>query len=182
MVLLDDVGWMDVGFHDNNFHTPNIDELVAEGIELTTFYTSPLCTPARSQLMTGIYNYKTGMQDFLIEKTEPRGVPLNHKFLPEKLLDAGYQTRMVGKWHLGFHMNAYTPMSRGFERFYGIYSPEGDHFSHLLARYVWLDVFRRKVDPLVNGSTLRMDLGVPYELLYAQVDGGRCSAPSDSRV
>lgn len=58
VVVLDDVGWQDVGFHDDNFHTPHIDKLVSEGIELTAFYASPECTPARSQLMTGRYNYK----------------------------------------------------------------------------------------------------------------------------
>lgn len=58
LVVLDDVGWQDVGFHDDNFHTPHIDKLASEGIELTSFYASPECTPARSQLMTGRYNYK----------------------------------------------------------------------------------------------------------------------------
>lgn len=58
MVVLDDVGWQDVGFHDDTFHTPHIDRLASEGIELTAFYASPECTPARSQLMTGRYNYK----------------------------------------------------------------------------------------------------------------------------
>lgn len=134
MVVLDDVGWQDVGFHDDSFHTPHIDRLASEGIELTSFYASHACTPARSQLMTGRYNYKVGMQDSVIRSTEPRGLPLEEVLLPEKLLDAGYQTAMVGKWHLGFHMSAYTPNQRGFERHYGIYLGGGDHFSHISQR------------------------------------------------
>lgn len=134
MIVLDDVGWQDIGFHDDTFHTPHIDRLASEGIELTAFYASPECTPARSQLMTGRYNYKTGMQDSLIHQTEPRGVPLKHTFLPEELREAGYQTRMVGKWHLGSHMEAYTPTQRGFDQSYGMLGGAGGHFSHLSTR------------------------------------------------
>lgn len=136
MVVLDDVGWQDVGFHDDNFHTPNIDRLSSEGVELTSFYTSSMCTPARSQLMTGRYNFRTGMQDSLIHPTEPRGLPLDQVLLPEKLRDVGYHTRMVGKWHLGGHMNVYTPSYRGFERFYGMLGGSGDHFTHTAVRYL----------------------------------------------
>lgn len=134
MVVLDDVGWQDVGFHDDSFHTPHINRLASEGVELMAFYASQECTPARSQLMTGRYNYRVGMQDSVIRSTEPRGVPLENTLLPEKLLGAGYQTAMVGKWHLGFHMSAYTPNERGFERHYGVYLGGGDHFSHLSNR------------------------------------------------
>ncbi|CAN0197140.1 unnamed protein product [Laminaria digitata] len=136
MVVLDDVGWQDVGFHDSSsfFHTPHINRLASEGVELTAFYASQQCTPARSQLMTGRYKYKVGMQDFLIRSTEPRGVPLENTLLPEKMLEAGYQTAMVGKWRLGFHMKAYTPTERGFEHHYGVYVGEGGHFTHLSNR------------------------------------------------
>lgn len=136
MVVLDDAGWQDVGFHDGSFHTPHMNLMASEGIELTAFYASPECTPARSQLMTGRYNYKTGMQDSVIRSTEPRGLPLDEDILPQKLLEAGYQTAMVGKWHLGFHMEEYTPSNRGFERHYGIYCGGGDHFTHLSSRCV----------------------------------------------
>lgn len=156
MVMIDDAGWKDFGFHDDNFHTPNIDDLVSEGIELTAFYTSPICTPSRSQLMTGIYNYKTGMQDSVILRTEPRGLPLDHTLLPEKLLGAGYQTRMVGKWHLGFYMNAYTPILRGFEKFYGMYLGEGNHFSHLSSRYGLISILSMYRSKRINVRSLFM--------------------------
>ncbi|CAN0447467.1 unnamed protein product, partial [Hapterophycus canaliculatus] len=62
VVVVDDLGWRDVGFHDPTFSTPNLDAMVAEGVELSTFYTAPTCTPSRAQLMTGRYSFRTGMQ------------------------------------------------------------------------------------------------------------------------
>ncbi|CAM9910948.1 unnamed protein product, partial [Discosporangium mesarthrocarpum] len=90
MVVVDDLGYHDVGYHDPAFPTPNIDLMMSEGVELSSYYTSSLCTPARSQLMTGRYNHKTGMQDSVLYMTEPRGVPLEEEFIGEKLRDAGY--------------------------------------------------------------------------------------------
>ena len=70
------------------------------------------------------------MQDSVIHATEPRGVPLDEVFLSEKLQSAGYRTAMVGKWHLGFHEAAYTPLKRGFEKWYGIFPGGGSHTGH----------------------------------------------------
>lgn len=137
MVVIDDMGWQDVGFHDPSFHTPELTKLASEGVELTSFYTSPSCTPSRSQLMTGRYNFRVGMQDSVLRSTEPRGVPLDETMLPEKLQGAGYQTAMVGKWHLGYHMRAFTPTHRGFDRHYGILTGGGDHFTHESTALAW---------------------------------------------
>lgn len=131
MVVVDDMGWKDVGFHDPSFSTPHLDTLVAEGVEFSTFYTAPTCTPSRAQLMTGRYNFRTGMQDSVLHSTEPRGVPLTETFLGEKLQSIGYSTAMVGKWHLGMHMPQYVPQARGFEQFYGILTGGGGHYSHM---------------------------------------------------
>ncbi|CAM9985041.1 unnamed protein product [Discosporangium mesarthrocarpum] len=130
LVVVDDLGYHDVGFHDPAFSTPNIDRMVSEGVELSSFYTSALCTPTRSQLMTGRYNHRTGMQDAVLFMTEPRGVPLEERFIGEKLRDAGYSTALVGKWHLGMHMAVYTPNHRGFDRFYGMLPSHGSQFTH----------------------------------------------------
>lgn len=131
VVVVDDLGWKDIGFHDPAFSTPNLDEMVAEGVELSTFYAAPTCTPSRAQLMTGRYNFRTGMQDSVLHSTEPRGVPLTETFLGEKLQAAGYSTAMVGKWHLGMHMPQYLPTSRGFDKHYGILTGGGGHYTHL---------------------------------------------------
>lgn len=131
LVVVDDMGWKDVGFHDPSFSTPHLDTLADEGVELATFYTSPTCTPSRAQLMTGRYNFRTGMQDSVLHSTEPRGVPLTETFLGEKLQAAGYSTAMVGKWHLGMHMPQYLPQERGFDQYYGILTGGGGHYSHM---------------------------------------------------
>lgn len=131
VVVVDDMGWKDIGFHDPSFSTPHLDLMAEEGVELATFYTAPACTPSRAQLMTGRYNFRTGMQDSVLHSTEPRGVPLTETFLGEKLQAAGYTTAMVGKWHLGMHMPQYLPLARGFDQYYGILTGGGGHYTHM---------------------------------------------------
>lgn len=131
VVVVDDLGWKDVGFHDASFSTPNMDIMVAEGVELSTFYAAATCTPSRAQLMTGRYSYRIGMQDSVLHSTEPRGVPLTETFVGERLQTAGYTTAAVGKWHLGMHMPQYLPKERGFDEFYGILTGGGGHYEHM---------------------------------------------------
>lgn len=129
-VMIDDLGWNDVGFHDDNFATPTMDALAQTGVTLEKFYTAPTCTPSRSQFMTGRYNIRNGMQDSVLHSTEPRGVPLTEKFLSTKLQDSGYKTVAIGKWHMGMHQSSYLPLSRGFDYHYGIYTGGGSHTGH----------------------------------------------------
>ena len=60
LVVADDLGWSDVGFHGSKIQTPNIDKLAAEGVILDNYYVLPICTPTRSALMTGMYPIHTG--------------------------------------------------------------------------------------------------------------------------
>ena len=76
MTVVDDAGWDDIGYHNDDFHTPTLDSLAKEGVKLEGMYTDRQCTPARSQLMTGRYNIHTGMQDNMIYALEPRGLGL----------------------------------------------------------------------------------------------------------
>ena len=75
--------------------------------------------------MTGVYNFRTGMQDSVIHATEPRGVSLDYDLLSTKLQNNGYTTAALGKWHLGMYNEDYLPLSRGFDRHYGIYTGGG---------------------------------------------------------
>ena len=116
--VADDMGWGDVGYHDSEIRTPNIDRLAAEGMRLERFYVHPLCSPTRGALMTGRSPLTTG----LLMPTEPwysTGLPVDEKLLPEFLKSAGYQTFAVGKWHLGPNQLRYHPQNRGFDHFYG---------------------------------------------------------------
>ena len=130
LALVDDLGSGDVQYNDPAMVTPELNQLARDGVILDRFYAAATCTPARAALMTGRLGIRTGMQDSVIHATEPRGVPLDEVFLGEKLRRAGYRTAMVGKWHLGFHEAAYTPLKRGFETWYGIFPGGGSHTGH----------------------------------------------------
>jgi arylsulfatase A-like enzyme len=130
VVLIDDMGYADVGWHDQTMHTPEMESLAQTGVLLEQFYVQSTCTPSRSMLMTGRYNIRNGMQDSVVHSTEPRGVPLDEKFLSTKLQTAGYTTVAIGKWHLGMHQEAYLPLQRGFDYHYGIYTGGGSHTGH----------------------------------------------------
>lgn len=131
LTVVDDWGYSDVEYHDTTMHTPELMSLAASGIILEQFYTACTCTPSRAMLMTGRYNIRNGMQDSVVHATEPRGVPLDERFLAQKLREAGYATAGVGKWHLGMVRTAYLPERRGFDRWYGIYTGGGSHTAHL---------------------------------------------------
>ena len=118
VIVADDLGWNDVGYHGSEIKTPHIDRMAAGGIELDRFYVQPICSPTRASLMTGKSAARLGIYRPL-SKLDPGGLPLEERILPQMLRDAGYQSLMVGKWHLGHRQRAYFPQSRGFEHFYG---------------------------------------------------------------
>lgn len=95
-------------------------------------YAAPMCTPSRSSLMTGKYESNVGMNHFVIASPQPFGLPLYEKILPEYLQEAGYNTEIIGKWHLGFHRKAYTPTKRGFKHHFGYIGPYIDYYNHSL--------------------------------------------------
>lgn len=118
VILADDLGWRDVSYHGSEIQTPQIDRIAQEGVELDRFYVQPTCSPTRSGLMTGKSPLRLGITT-PIAKNQELGLPLDERILPQYLTDAGYQSMMVGKWHLGHHTVEQFPHSRGFESFYG---------------------------------------------------------------
>ena len=120
VIVADDLGWADVGFHGNQIiDTPSLDRIAAEGAQLNRFYTTPLCSPTRAALMTGRDPIRLGVAYSTIMPWQNNGIHPDETFLPELFLSAVYQTAMVGKWHLGHAQQSYHPNSRGFEHFYG---------------------------------------------------------------
>ncbi len=119
VIVADDLGWNDVGFHGGDIDTPSLDRLAAEGVELNRFYTTPICSPTRAALMTGRDPIRLGVAYGVILPWDNTGIHPDEHFLPESFKTSGYQTAMVGKWHLGHAQMTYHPNNRGFEHFYG---------------------------------------------------------------
>lgn len=128
-IVADDLGWADVGFHGSDIATPALDALVADGAEFLQFYAQPMCTQTRAALMTGRYPLRTGLQSFVILSDQTYGIPLEERLLPELLKEAGYDTALIGKWHLGHADPALWPRQRGFDYHYGALIGEIDYFT-----------------------------------------------------
>ena len=146
ILLADDLGWRDVGYHGAPIETPQIDRLAREGVELDRFYVQPVCTPTRAALLTGRAPVRAGLGYGVVRPWDYFGLPPGETLLSEVFAGAGYQTAVVGKWHLGHSHRRYTPNQRGFEHFYGHLLGAIDYWSH--SRFGGLDWQR-------NGSTLR---------------------------
>ncbi|XP_035224045.1 uncharacterized protein LOC118196699 [Stegodyphus dumicola] len=130
-VLADDLGWNDVSFHGSpQIPTPNIDALAASSIILHNYYTESLCTPSRASLLSGKYPIHIGLHHSEIKSGEPIGLPLDVMIMPEHFKNLGYETHMIGKWHLGYAKNEYTPLYRGFDSFFGFYNDHIDYYDY----------------------------------------------------
>ncbi|XP_024878388.1 arylsulfatase B-like [Temnothorax curvispinosus] len=131
VLMADDLGWNDVGFHGSNqIPTPNIDALAYNGIILNRHYVLPSSTPSRTAFFTGKYPMRMGMQGEDIQGGEPRGLPLSVRILPEHLRGLGYTTKLIGKWHLGYHTPQHTPLHRGFDSFLGFYNSHVSYYDY----------------------------------------------------
>ena len=120
VILVDDMGWSDIGPYGSEISTPNLDALAARGLRVTQFYSTPRCSPTRASLLTGLYPHQAGMGhlDNVIREgsTGTTGRLTDRSVtIAEVLRDAGYFTAMAGRWHLG-QQNGSPPLQRGFDR------------------------------------------------------------------
>ena len=130
LVMVDDMGYADLGCYGGDVRTPNIDALAAAGTRWRSFYNCSQCCPTRASLMTGLYPHQAGVGDMIDDHSkatrEAAASPAysdrlapNAVTIAEALKPAGYRTYMVGKWHLG-KGDGQRPLHRGFDRYYGI--------------------------------------------------------------
>ena len=131
ILLADDLGWGDVGYHGSRIHTPNIDNLAKNGTRLNQFYVQPVCSPTRGALLTGRYPMRLGLQCGVVRPWAQHGLSLDERTLPTALKEIGYQTAIVGKWHLGHSQPEFLPLQRGFDQQYGHYNGALDYFTHI---------------------------------------------------
>lgn len=136
IILADDLGYSDVSCFGGEISTPNIDRLGKEGLRFTQFYNCGQDSPTRAALLTGLYPHQVGMGHSTADYRQPgyRGnLSRDCATLAELLAQGGYQTMMVGKWHLTPHIapegpKHTWPVNRGFERFYGTIHGAGSYF------------------------------------------------------
>ena len=126
IIFCDDMGYADIGpFGSENYRTPHLDRMAAEGMKLTSFYvTSGVCTPSRSSLMTGCYPRRVGLHQneqgrSVLFPGDSHGIHPDEILISEILRDRGYATGVVGKWHLG-DQPAFLPTRHGFDYYFGI--------------------------------------------------------------
>jgi arylsulfatase/uncharacterized sulfatase len=123
VILVDDLGFTDLGSYGSEIATPNLDALAAEGTIFTNYHTAASCAPTRAMLLTGVDSHRNGVPN-IVESIPPEQAEAPHYagVLSERvvtvatlLADAGYHTYLSGKWHLG-HGPGELPVDRGFER------------------------------------------------------------------
>lgn len=132
-ILADDLGWADLGVYgQTGYATPHLDALAAEGVRFTQAYAnSAVCSATRFALMTGRYQYRLrgGLEEPIARTAHLHGLPPEHPTLPSRLVEAGYRTALIGKWHLGSGPR-FGPLKSGYQQFFGNYAGVIDYFTH----------------------------------------------------
>ena len=130
LIMVDDMGFSDIGSYGSEIQTPHLDKLANEGIRFREFYNNSICAPTRASLLTGQYQHRAGVGYFDVNL----GLPAYQGFLnkesltlAEVLKQNGYSTLMSGKWHVGKDSLAW-PNQRGFEQFYGFIPGASNYF------------------------------------------------------
>jgi len=128
IMMADDAGWHDVGYHGSEIKTPNIDKLTKEGVVLNHFYVYPTCSPTRASLLTGRPPSRFGILGPIGGRSE-LALPKDTLTLPALLRQNGYTTAITGKWHLGLRPEV-GPRNYGFDYSYGYFHGQIDQYTH----------------------------------------------------
>ncbi len=130
IIMADDMGYSDIGCYGSEIETPNIDRLAKEGMQFARFYNNARCCPSRASLMTGLYPHQAGIGQMDIDLKIPayQGYLNQHSVtLAEVLKNAGYNTYMSGKWHIGGARGQW-PVDRGFDHSFSLINGVSNYF------------------------------------------------------
>lgn len=134
LIMADDLGYGDLGcFGRRDIETPHVDALARQGLTFTDYHANgPVCSPTRAALMTGRYPQRSRHEGVIFANGPARatGLALSETTLAEVLKGAGYRTAVIGKWHLGYHVE-FNPIKQGFDLFRGYVSGNVDYHSHI---------------------------------------------------
>ncbi len=130
VLLADDLGFADLGFRGGEIETPSIDRLAREGVVLDHYYVAPICSPTRAALLTGRDPIKLGIAYDQINPWNNIGLAPGETTLAEIMKADGYQTALVGKWHLGHTQQQQLPNAQGFDHFYGHLHTNTNYYKH----------------------------------------------------
>ncbi|HOV77704.1 MAG TPA: sulfatase-like hydrolase/transferase, partial [Sedimentisphaerales bacterium] len=166
VILVDDLGWGDLScFGAPDLQTPHVDRLAQEGMRMVNFYANcPVCSPTRASLLTGCYPDKVGVPGVIRTHSWNSWGYLNPQIelLPGCLAKAGYQTALVGKWHLGLD-RPNIPTARGFGYFHGFLGDMMDDFwNHRRHGINYMRENEQEIDPPGHATDLFTEWACNY--------------------
>ena len=129
VIVADDLGWKDVGYHGSEIRTPHIDKLAMAAVRLERPYVYPTCSPTRAGLLTGRNPSRFGIHGPIAGRSE-QSLPSGTPTLASVLRTRGYTTALLGKWHLGLRPEV-GPRQYGFDQTYGYLHGQIDQYAHL---------------------------------------------------
>ena len=152
LIFIDDMGYGDIGPYGSKLNrTPQLDRMAEEGMLLTSFYASPVCSASRAQVMTGSYAPRVSVPGVFFPQG-PKGLNRKENTVAELLQKEGYATMCVGKWHLG-DQPEFLPTNHGFDHYYGIpYSNDMNRKALKDGRNVCPLLRDDKVEELLDGE------------------------------
>ncbi len=174
LILVDDLGYGDLSSYGaRDLQTPHIDQLLAEGIRLNEFYANcPVCSPTRASLMTGRYPELVGVPGVIRTHADNSWGDLAAEaiLLPQMLERAGYQTAIVGKWHLGLS-SPNRPNDRGFQFFHGFLGDMmDDYYHHRRHDNNYMRLNTDQIEPEGHATDLFSDWSCQYIRQHAAAD------------
>jgi len=166
LILTDDLGYGDLSVQGaKDLRTPNIDAIAKKGITFSHFYAnSPVCSPSRAAIMTGKYPDMVGVPGVIRQDKEQSWGYMDEKIitLPQMLQRVGYQTALIGKWHLGFE-KPNTPNSKGFRHFKGFLGDMmDDYWTHLRGNKNWMRENEKEIHPTGHATDIFTDWAIDY--------------------